>query len=184
MAEKSEATRAKVLTLAQDVQSPLKPPEIAGQLNMKPASVRSIIRRYGASGDVQSRPRSGRPPKIPPDTVDRLVRSVERDPKQTTTALTDITHSSLNTVSRRLREKGYNSRIARTKPYLSEDNIEARILWASNNRETDWETVMFTHESTFMIGETGKERVIRKKGTEWELSHLAVKLRRGGNVCV
>ena len=85
------------------------------------------------------------------------------------TALTDITHSSLNTVSRRLREKGYNSRIARTKPYLSEDNIEARILWASNNRETDWETVMFTDESTFTIGETGKERVIRKKGTEWEL---------------
>jgi len=91
--QKSEATRARVLTLAQDVQSPLKPPEIAGQLNMKPASVRSIIRRYGASGDVQSRPRSGRPPKIPPDTVDRLVRSVERDPKQTMTALTDITHS-------------------------------------------------------------------------------------------
>ncbi len=96
------------------------------------------------------------------------------------TALTDITHSSLNTVSRRLREKGYSSRIARTKPYLSKDNIEARFLWASNNRETDWETVMFTDESTFTIGETGKERVIRKKGTEWELSHLA----GGGNVCV
>ena len=42
--------------------------------------------------------------------------------------------------------------------------------WAEKNRKTDWKDVIFSDESIFTIGETGTERVIRKRARSGELN--------------
>jgi len=95
----------------------------------------------------------------------------------------EVIHISESTVRRMAHKHGFHSRICRRK-MVSAVNKQKRLLWAEENKERDWRRVMFTDEACFHVGETARQRVIRRHGTESDLKHPSVKSRPGKAVHV
>jgi len=83
-----------------------------------------------------------------------------------------------------LRRNGYNGRVPRRKPFISETNRRKRIDFAKNHLNKDilfWKKVLFTDESKFNIfGCDGKGKVWRKVGTQLEIKNTVPTVKHGG----
>ena len=78
---------------------------------------------------------------------------------------------STETVRRVLRSKGYNGRIARKKPYISQKNVKLRLAFAKEHvgkPKSFWNEVIFSDESKKNVfGSDGRQIVWRKKNVEF-----------------
>src|SRR5215813_12483946 len=79
---------------------------------------------------------------------------------------------SASTVCRRMRELGYNARVARKKPYLKPDHIKLRLQFAKahiNEPMEYWKKVIWSDESKFkLFGLDGRDFVWRKPHEEYK----------------
>jgi len=74
---------------------------------------------------------------------------------------------SVETLERRLKQRGYFRCVACQKPYLTAAQVLARFLWAIAHIfwTTEWLKVLWSDEATFHVGgRTVKQRVTRKGG--------------------
>ena len=63
---------------------------------------------------------------------------------------------------------GYHRRVARRKPFLSVQVVKKRLLWAKENQDRDWNTVLWTDKATIETGQRPTAcRVTRKAGEEY-----------------
>ncbi|GFU46693.1 transposable element Tcb1 transposase [Trichonephila clavipes] len=88
-----------------------------------------------------------------------------------------------------LRHAGYNSRVARKKPFISLQNQKKRLEFAKTHQlKTDnfWKKVIFSDESKFNIfGSDGRRTVWRKPNTALDPKNLRPTVRHGsGSVMV
>lgn len=91
------------------------------------------------------------------------------------------------TVSRRINEFGLHRRKAVTKPWMSEKNREARLLFAHihrNWRESMWKRVAFSDESHFQQHHNGRAWVWRRKGERCNPKYLKPSFKKGHKVNV
>lgn len=58
---------------------------------------------------------------------------------------------SHETVRKELLRRGYRHKVARNIPMLTDRHRLQRLLWAKNNKETDWERVVFTDEMSIWL---------------------------------
>lgn len=104
--------------------SGLPPSQIAKHCEIPVNSVKSILRTFKKRSTTQSLKPSGRPKNL----SDRDIRSLVSDTNhERCTTLQEITNNMVTKISaftlrRALRNKGIHSRIARRKPYLSENS--------------------------------------------------------------
>lgn len=88
-----------------------------GEIIGKPkSSVQYIIKNYGSTGSLKSKPRSGRP-KILSDLTNRnIIREVKKNPRKTAAKIGDEIRNKFNisvsdqTIRNVLRKGNYNSR--------------------------------------------------------------------------
>jgi len=74
----------------------------------------------------------------------------------------------ITTIRKVANENQLHRRVARRKPYLSKPTIGKRLLWAKENKHTNWKRVIFTDESSLEIGrDLGRKYVTRKAGEEF-----------------
>lgn len=119
-----------------------------------------------------------------------LIRRIREDPKLSAPKLATAfeEHSGkrvcAETIRRVLRRAGYNGRVARKKPYLSEKNRKQRLMFAKKHLTKDaefWDNVIFVDESKFNIfGSDGRTMVWRKPNEELYKQYLRATVKHGG----
>lgn len=91
---------------------------------------------------------------------------------------------SAETVRRVLRNNGYNGRVARKKPLISEINRQKRLQFVKdyeNKDEEFWKNVIFSDESKFnLFGSDGRQMVWRKPNTALNKANLCPTIKHGG----
>ncbi|XP_063977348.1 transposable element Tcb1 transposase [Diachasmimorpha longicaudata] len=90
-----------------------------------------------------------------------------------------------DTIRRILKKAGYDSRVARKKPYISEINRQKRMDFANeyvSKPPEFWNSIIFTDESKFCIfGIKGKKLVWRKTGKAYEKENMVPSVKHGGS---
>ena len=141
----------------------------------------NTIKHAGHCRDVKQR---GRPPKLDERAKREMVRTARATPFNILGSLAVENGVSIDTARRTLDKIGLNSYIPRHKPLLSAANIAARLRWIQETIHTDFKKVLYTDESAFRVGDTGRRRVIRAKGEAYLPQHINPVFRRGATLHV
>jgi transposase len=154
--------------------------KIASTLDVPLTSVHNTIQRYKDTGSSQSRPKTGRPPKITPQTKRAILRDITNDPSKPWKDYGAERGISRDSVKRIAEEEGFHKRHARAKPFLRPVHVEKRLQWAMDYENMDWRTVIFTDEVSFEMGKRGGITwTIRRVGEEFKQKHIQLTFRQG-----
>jgi transposase len=160
-------------------------PSIAKELDLAPATVKSVIARYKLSGSTENCLRSGRPKKMAKRDHRNLMSDVKKNRRAT---LQDITNNapsnvSQSTIRRALHENNINSRIAAKKPFIKDVNQAKRLAFALKHKNLtadDWKNVLWTDESSFEVGKNSQQvRVWRNPSERFDPSCLTPLFKSG-----
>jgi transposase len=164
--------------------------DIGDILKRPTATVKAIIRRYGLNGYTSNKRRTGRPRSLTERQVRFIVRSAEENPRSNAEIIKEELATrygssvSGQTIRNRLKEEGLSSRMARNKPFISENNKQKRLEFAKNHLDKPidfWRSVLFTDESKFNIHESdGKVRVWRRVNEALKTKNLKGTVKHGG----
>jgi len=110
-----------------------------------------MIRKWNATRTVENKSRSGRA-KVTTAYINRVIlRQVRIDRHISASKINAnlrISHGiniSNSTVQRRIKEKGYNGRLAHKKPWISKANLKKRLAWAKERATwtiDDWKKIL------------------------------------------
>lgn len=179
--------RAKVVVLVQEGYSMN---AVARMIGVSRCCVQQIIKKHKETGTVADRHRPGRPKSTTSRQDRELVRLSLRDRKVTAPDLKCMwtmaseTTVSVQTVRRRLLEKGLRGCVAAKKPKLTENHKIKRLHWAKERCEwntDDWSKVLWSDESTFELWRTrGRVWVRRRKGERFLAECVVPTVKHGG----
>lgn len=149
--------------------------EIAKILKVSLGAVQKAIQRHRETGVNTDKKRSGRPRKTV-QRVDNKIYAISKADrfKSAATIRAEINENldspiSLNTVKRRLREKGMIGRVAVKKPLLRPVNKQKRLEFAQEHvgwTIDKWKSVLWTDESKFELFGTHRRQYVRRKVNE------------------
>nr|CAH7733519.1 unnamed protein product [Callosobruchus chinensis] len=156
--------------------------QIANRLNVR-STVSRTIRRYEETGEVNSRPRTGRP-TVSTRREDRNIAKLARRERSVIVPVTKIS----------IPEKVYSGDLDRNNPSKSlasglrcrtEVHHTARLQWARADQGwllPQWRNVLFSDESRFgLVSDDYRERVWRERGGQNRLATaIGVAPYRGG----
>ena len=165
--EWSPNTRSKILGLYQGKRHSLQ--DITHILNIPKTSVYNIKKRATAI----SKPRIGRPKKLTPRDMRRIIAHIRINRITRRLTLTQLIRAldlevHENTLQRVLNEIGYKWRVARRRPFLNKRDRKRRLKFARKHLYwtiEDWSRVLFSDEifiKLFMERNSG-DRVWRKE---------------------
>lgn len=164
--------------------------EIAELLLMPRSTIGNIIRRFKNEDRIDLKPMSGRKPRLNDQDKRWITRLIKKNPRLSGPKIASEVsiHCQKNvhpeTIRRVLRTSGYNGRVARRKPFISDDNKLKRKTFAETYKHMDqtyWNNVLFVDESKFNIfGSDGRTMVWRKPNTELQKENLLPSVKHGG----
>lgn len=146
----------------------LGPTQISKEVRCDISTVKYWLQRYKQTGDVEEIDRTGRPRKTTKrqDEViielqaadqDAVVKDIHSKAKR---RRIEVSHS---TIRRRLVEAGLEFAPPLVKPLLTETHRQNRLDWAHRHLGFNWDTVLFTDESTLKLYYT-RQSVWKKRG--------------------
>lgn len=140
-------------------------------------TVRKWIRRFQAEGNVETRPRSGRPRVTTQQQDDRILEAVQHRPLTSAVRVTQDLQLPCHprTTRRRLHENNIHCYIPAKKGRLTQEHKEARLGFALQHLAMDpryWNNVIFTDEKTFTSVEAGTRQCWRARNTRFQSSHI------------
>jgi transposase len=156
--------------------------QIAQKLGLSVSGVWKFIDHYKKYHTHKSLPRSGRPFAISRRTERLIIRTIRKhrfDSYKTIAALVGegVTWFQVRSVAHR---NGYYRRSARRKPYMSKSTASKRLVWAGDNEKRDWNSTLWTDESTLETGERpGHKKVTRRPGEEFLPATIVPTFRSG-----
>lgn len=162
---------------------------IAKAKGLRRPTVQYIVEKIRRTGSAASRLRSGRPKKITERSSRVIARSIRRDPRlplKVHKAIFSDTNIdvSLPTFAKAAHDLGLHSRRAVRRPKLSDTHKERRLKWAKEHAhwtKEQWSKVIWSDESRFLvIGNDGRERVLRKDGEALLEQHIKQTTKYGG----
>lgn len=164
--------------------------ELSAMLNIPRSTIGDIIRRFKNEDRIDSKPNTGRPTLLNDHDKRVIMRKVREDPKISAPLLAAEMAAEggrsvhPETIRRVIREKGYNGRVARKKPFISEINKKKRAKFAKEHSQKDfsyWKNVIFVDESKYNIfGSDGRVMVWRKPNEELNKENLRPTVKHGG----
>lgn len=149
--------------------------EIADIVGVSKGGVEHTLKRSSETHSNIDRKRSGRPKKTSPvDDRHILIMSKRNRFKTAPEIRAEVNRSlaepiSVNTVKRRLRDKGYLGRVSVKKPLLRSQNKVKRLLFAQKHKDwtlEQWKSVLWTDESKFEIFGTKRRQYVRRETGE------------------
>jgi len=116
--------------------------------------------------------RTGRPSLLTDTQVDEIIEYLSESWDQRCLNYVSLHNElqlecSVETLDKRLKQRGYFRCVACQKPYLTAAQVLGRLLWAITHLfwTIEWLKVLWSDEVTFLVGgRTVKQRVTRKKG--------------------
>lgn len=165
--------------------------QIANRLNFVRSTVSRTIRRYEETGEVNSRPRTGRP-TVSTRREDRYIAQLARRERSVTVPVLRSQFQrtfnrviSTATIRRRVLASGLRRRRPLRVPLLTARHRTARLQWARAHQHwllPQWRNVLFSDESRFgLVSDDYRERVWRETGGQNRLATaIGVAPYRGG----
>lgn len=148
--------------------------EIARRLQVSPSVIVRLRQRFNATGQVQDRPRPGRPKKTTAREDRYITRQAQASRKTTANRirrqLRAATHTNIatQTVRNRLHAAQLRARRPAKRPMLTPAHKVARQGWCRRHgrwTRQQWSQVVFTDESRFSLQHPdGRTRVWRRRG--------------------
>ena len=179
--------RAKIVVLVQEGYSMNR---VAKMVGVSRCCVQEIMKKHKETCTVADRHRPGRPKASTARQDRELVRLCLRDRKATAPDLkcrwTEAcgTTVSVQTVRRRLLNKGLRGCVAVKKPKLTGSHKRKRLEWAKERRlwtTNDWSKVLWSDESTFELWRTrGRVWVRRRQGERFLEECIVPTIKHGG----
>lgn len=160
--------------------------EIALSLGRVRSTVTRTIQRYRETGQVESRPRSGRPRVTSARENRYMVQYARRNRSSTVTALRFQFQATYHrvisnaTVRRRIISAGLRQRRPLRVPLLQARHRAARLEWARERQNwllREWRNVLFSDETRFaLLSDDNRIRVWRERGNQQRLSTAVERL--------
>lgn len=164
--------------------------KIAQIVKRKWCSVQSVLRHWKKTGTVHPKPRTGRPKKTTPRIERKISQLAQRNRKLTLTQMQITLQKELNveistaTLRRRLHSMGFEGKVAKKKPFLSERHISKRLQWCKEKESwtlADWKKVLWSDESKFcLFGRSGSQYVWRRTGESLAPGCVSSTVKHGG----
>lgn len=142
--------------------------EVAKEVKCDTKTVKHWLQQYESTGDVADVLKSGRT-RITNDIEDeKIVALAEENREQSSKQLSKVLKRkgidvSPRTVRRRLNEAELQSLPPLMKPLLTRRHMNNRLLWAKQNKDRNWNNVIFTDESSIKLF-SAPRRVWRRRG--------------------
>lgn len=164
--------------------------EIAKVIDRPRGTVQSVIKKFKITGSIATAPRNGRPRILSKREERTVTQAVKNNPRISAPKI--AAQVELDTgkkvhpenIRRILRKSGYNGRVPRKKPFISDVNRKRRLEFVKSyeNRDLDfWKSVLFTDESKYNIfGCDGRGKIWRRPRTALDLKNLLPTVKHGG----
>ena len=119
-------------------------------------------------GKLNRKKGSGRPKKISPIIAKTIGQSIRRDSsislrRLETKLLNKGYHVSRTSISRHLSHLGYNKKLPKATPMLTEEHKRRRVEWAQTHLNDNWNKTVFTDETAFQLFRNTVERWYKNK---------------------
>lgn len=164
--------------------------EISKIISRSRSTVQNVIKRFKNEHRVENKPRSGRPSKLTSRDKTKIKHLVAQDPFISASKISGELEKYNNkkvhpeTVRRAIVEAGFNSRVPRRKPLISEVNRKKRIAFAKqyvNETPDFWRKVIFSDESKYNVfGSDGRVKVWRKQREALNPKNTIKTVKHGG----
>ena len=160
--------------------------QTAREFKISPKSVRDIANKFKNFNTFENLPKKPRSRVTDRHQDLNILREITNSPKKT---LRDIKNSlnlicSTRTISRRIKERGLNPRVAATVPYVSKPNIKRRLLLAKKQvgrPEEFWKRVIWSDEKKFELMNTRRRVIVyRRKGQRYNIKFVKPSVKHGG----
>jgi transposase len=150
-------------------------PEIRGAIGCDERTIENWLIRYAQTGNVKAMPRTGRRRVTTRDNdIDIIARS-KADSFQTAVDILNDSglDISVDTVIRRLKERGLKTFIAARKEQMTVLHKINRLYFANKFLNfNDWDRTISSDESTFVTGNPHSKIVWRAYGTRFEENNI------------
>jgi len=127
--------------------------EVSERFETTMATVSRTVKKFNEHHTFFDLERSGRPSIVDDRMRRRVIRFLKLNKKMkfgdVAEAFEGLTESTVRTIAH---DAGRYRRVARRKPFLTKLQMEKRLAWAQNNRDTDWASVIFTDEAHLVTG--------------------------------
>jgi transposase len=154
--------------------------QLAKEAGRSKSTIQGIIQKRERTGTVKPAWNTGNAHILTPADENRMIRSVRKDPKQTSAQISETVGVSASSVERALKSYGYIRAQCRRKPNLIPSQVKQRLEWADANVNQDWTRVIFTDEAAFEIGDDLKKESCWRLPHEQDLeANLSVRKKRG-----
>jgi transposase len=167
--------RYEIIFLSQHLMGPkLSHAAVAKAVRCDISTVKYWLKRWKQSKDLSDLTRSGRPRATTTKQDQQIISLAEQ---QTFITSRDITNKlnrkgvmiNERTVQRRLNEAGARYNRPLSKPLLTEVHRKNRLKWARDHKDTNWEQVIFSDETTIRLNSVkglvwnlpGKKKIVR-----------------------
>lgn len=160
--------------------------DIAKDYGITAGGVRNVYNRLKTREDAENLPRTGRPRKTSKRDDRKILMEIQKNPKISAKQIKEDLNLDLSVtrIKERIKECGYNGRVARKKPYLSKENMVKRKEFAKQYKDQPlefWKNVIFSDESKFeLMNNKRREFVWRKPGEAYKLKNLKPSVKHGG----
>lgn len=136
--------------------------ETAKEVHCNEKTVREWVKRWQESKDLSDKPKPGRK-RVTTQKEDKRILKLAKENEDITAPeirrelLKQNVDIHVRTIQRRLGEGGarYYGKLA--KPLLGEKHRKKRLSWAKQHKDFDWDSVIFTDESTFRLNQRLKK---------------------------
>ncbi|XP_062574811.1 uncharacterized protein LOC134236654 [Saccostrea cucullata] len=160
------------------IESGLKAVKVAELLHLNSSTICRFLKRFRERGDVENKPRSGRPPSMTVRDHTALSRIVKKDRRKTLTEITNEYNRSVpNSVSKRniqreLHRQQYWRRTVAKKLGVREVNKKKRLQYCRGKLtwkvDQQWKNVIFSDEMTIVVKPEGKVKSLEENVGEME----------------
>ena len=146
--------------------------EISRKTGIKERNFRRYFEKFKKMTLLPKKVEKGRPRKFPTSVNSRIGLLINRNPMASSNVVAAMLNKSLidpsmaissRTVRRRCNDMGYSSKKPVAVPLLTVVHTERRLKFAKKNVKTDWDSVIFSDESSFQL-RSNIVKVWTKKG--------------------
>ena len=126
--------------------------KIARKVKCSVNTVKSILRKYGETGDVEDLPRCGRKRKISKKEAKSMTKKAKKGKFAPEIARESKENVGVRTVQRTLKKSGIKYLKVKKVEKLTQANMDRRVEYSRNMKGSNWDKVLFSDGKTFYLG--------------------------------